>query len=138
MPRRDKAARILLAVAFLAVLGECCRCRQPPAPADDAALLARLAPLGYEHARVEGRRGAWPGLYLRRPGDDRPFADLARMSRAGGRRDCWRGVVVAWRQPPVPGFGDPEGWDFLRCGPWCFFGDPAELDRVAEALGLAR
>ena len=48
----------------------------------------------------------------------------------------WRGVVVARRS--APGLDAVTSPEALQAGPWLLLGDPAELDRVASALGLPR
>jgi hypothetical protein len=78
---------------------------------------------------ADGRyRGTLAGLYACRdePADGE---EVASRPRAGRWPDC----VVAWRASAA---GRPP--DYLAAGPWVFFGDPAELDRIARGLGVPR
>jgi hypothetical protein len=116
---------------------------RPPDPSgwDEAQLAAELEGLGYHvHAEPLDRAGAplpngvprlvQAGLYVSRdePAD---WEEVASRPRAEARG--WRGCAVAWQggtggRPP----------DYLVAPPWVFFGDPAELDRIAGALGVPR
>jgi hypothetical protein len=135
----------------VALLGLCCAAaalaawegRRPAVDAtwDEGRLTAELKGLGYHvHAEPLDREGAplpngvrrpvLAGLYVSREGPA-DWDDVAAQRWAGR----WRGCAVALPHGGRPVEGDPR---YLAAGPWLFFGDPAELDRVAGRLGLAR
>jgi hypothetical protein len=125
-----------------------CRRHQPDLSGlDEARLTAELERLGYHvHAEPADREGALlptghpravlAGLYACR---DEPADWEAAAAEPRTYDEDWRGSAVAtplrgrW-VPPTP--ADAE--DHLDAGPWLFFGDPAELDRIARGLGLPR
>lgn len=134
--RRARLLWCLAAVSALAlVLASHFRRPAPPDASWDCPRLAReMCRLGYEvHdeprdrylGRPEEARLVSAGLYFCRPGADWE----AEASRTLGAR--WKGVVVA---KPRGGFS--PGDDALAVGPWLLFGDPDELARVADGLGL--
>ena len=147
MSRRSRLARVALALAALCLLAAAfawqCHRQAPDLSAWDEPRLAReLEGLGY-HAHVEPRdregallptghpRAVLAGVYACR---EEPADWDEVMSRPRGDPRAWRGCVLATRG----GYPAPEDRDCLAAGVWVLQGDPAELDRVARALGLPR
>jgi hypothetical protein len=71
------------------------------------------------------------GCYLKRPGDPRPWQELADPERAV-RPERWRGYVRL--TPALPDTDTTEGPNRCRVGPLLVVGDPAEIRRIVEAL----
>jgi hypothetical protein len=118
--------------------------RQGPQPDlagwDEARLARELEALGY-HVHVEpcdrvspdGRR-ALAGMYFWR--DDAATTWEEAAAQMAGQAGRWRGLVVARPSPrSLRVFPSPEA---LQAGNWVLLGDPAELDRIARAIGVPR
>jgi hypothetical protein len=143
VPRRARLLWLLAVPAALALaLAVHCRRAADPSGWDEARLAGEMKALGYElHAepadRLVGPEGSQrlisAGLYFARPEalQGRDWQEVASTPLARG----WHGLVVAKPRGPYDPTGAP---DQLAAGPWLRMGDPAELDRVAARLGLAR
>jgi hypothetical protein len=144
MPRRTRIAR---AVAALAALAAClaattwqCRPRPPELSGlDESGLSWRLEALGYRaHEELADRVGAggkpvYRGLYFARRDVAGPWEEV--VSRPRGGAASWHGVLVARRRVAGVHVDDP---DALEVGAFALYGDPADLERIARALGLPR
>jgi hypothetical protein len=145
MSLRPRLARVALNLTVLSVLAAAFawqwRSRPDLSNWDEPRLARELEGLGYhvhlepkDRPPVRGDDGRWrgtlAGLYACRdePAD---WGEVANRPRTGR----WFGCIVAVRgshnSPPA----DPE---YLALGPWQLYGDPAELDRIAGALGVPR
>jgi hypothetical protein len=94
-----------------------------------------LAPLGYRTAQVVEGDGALGGFYLARPDDPRGWQEIAARPRVEPQRR-WKGLVVV---KPAIRCGEPPPFrETMQAGPFLFYGDPHELDRIAAQLGLPR
>jgi hypothetical protein len=102
----------------------------------DCDRLAReLGPLGYRSAAVAERDGALGGFYLAHRDDPRGWQEIASRPRVEPQRR-WKGLVVV---KPAIRCGEPPPFrETMQAGPFLFYGDPHELDRIAAQLGLPR
>jgi hypothetical protein len=146
-PRPVRLAALSLAACALTVTATAVLVGRPrppdPSGWDEARLAAELQALGY-HTHLESADrdlGLGPdgrhhyvlaGLYLchHEPPDWEWCASRGRQHPCG-----WRGCAVVVRGGRGAPPGDPG---CLAAGPWLFLGDPAELDRIAGALGVPR
>jgi hypothetical protein len=144
----------VLSLAAWASLRGCRRPRIEPSWDGDR-LAAELAGLGYRHHRVErdfrvagegtvlpdGRRLHWrlvcAGLYFARQDDPRPWDEIVARPRDDPRR-LWKGLVVALRRPVDAWHAPENAGEYLEAGPFIFYGDPDELDRIAGRLDVPR
>jgi hypothetical protein len=141
---RNRRARVLLALTALSLVAAAfawqCRHQPPDLPADEAGLAARLQALGYHvHEEPADRRTpegrlVLAGLYCWRDGAATTWEEGA--AQMAGQAARWRGLVVA--RPAPRGLGAEPAPETLQAGGWVLLGDPAELDRLARALGEAR
>jgi hypothetical protein len=98
-------------------------------------LARELAPLDYRSARVAEHDGALGGFYLAHKDDPRGWQEIAARPRVEPQRR-WKGLVVV---KPAIRCGDPPPFrETMQAGPFLFYGDPHELDRIAAQLGLPR
>jgi hypothetical protein len=150
MFRRSRLARVALALTVLSLLAAAfawrCRSRPDLSNWDEARLTRELESCGYRCYKVEAdvqlERGGgsvmqYAGLWAARADDPRPWEEIASRI-CGDRERLWAGqglIVVKRRHSAAAAPADPE---YLETGPFTFFGDPAELDRIAGRLGLTR
>jgi hypothetical protein len=136
------------ALVPLTALGLLLACPRPQATVGDdwtpERLRAELAARGllYEGrevtlAEAHRRGGLDPGYYLKRPEDCRTWEELAGVLRgpATGSMRGFVAVTVAPRGPRPVNCAPEEGR--IQLGPLLLHGDPAELCRILEALGLS-
>jgi hypothetical protein len=150
MFRRSRLARVALTLTVLSPLAAALawprRSRPDLSNWDETRLTRELESFGYRCHKVEADvRVEWggrslvqyAGLWAARADDPRPWEEI--VSRCCGAPErLWAGqglVVVKRRHGGAAAPADPE---YLEAGPFTFFGDPVELDRIAGRLGLTR
>jgi hypothetical protein len=138
-PRPAVRSAALCGAAVALALAATLAARRHPCALDDTwdhqRLARELAPLGYRSAEIPEHGRALGGFYLAREDDTRSWEEIAARPRVEAERR-WRGLVVV---KPAIRCGDPSPFrDTMQAGPFLFFGDPHELDRIASHLGVAR
>src|SRR5262249_31302757 len=94
---------------------------------------ADMAALGYKVEWVDGRtypRACTQGLYLARHDDSRTWDEIASCRMKHQPEVTWRGLAVVSRLDPV--FAAEEKADQFVAGPLVFYGDPVEIERIAD------
>jgi hypothetical protein len=123
-----------IAVAFLASHG---RVDVPDKYWTNERMAEEMAKLGYksEWVDADGYPGSWTqGLYLAREEDARSWEDIVGARTRKDPETLWRGIVVVSRVSRY--FLLDRRPESLYVGAFWFYGDPAEISRIARHFGV--
>jgi hypothetical protein len=132
---------IWLSLGLVALLGALQLTTDPVEPIDETwtkqRLIREMVRLGYKSEWVD--RQTYPmsytqGLYLARMDDPRSWSEIVEHRAKRDGPHLWRGLVVVDKSGAFS-IPSPEA-EWLQVGPLSFFGDPAELERIAKHFGV--